>query len=67
MNEHCAERLVSPTRSDVADTADAPIGASKTRMPREPRRLKPVLFLGTVVLAQLSWLGALAYAAFRLL
>jgi hypothetical protein len=64
MNEHCAERLLSPTRAQVAG---ARIGTSETPTPGEPRRLKPALFVGTVLLAQLSWLGALAYAAFRLL
>ena len=34
---------------------------------RETRRLSEIFFLAAVLLAQLSWLGALAYVTFWLL
>jgi hypothetical protein len=57
MNEHIAERLVSPTRSSASDTQT---GNEQTRLTR-------IFFLGAILAAELSWLGALAYAGFRLL
>jgi len=62
MYEECVERLVSSEASGAA-SVDA-CGGSR---PSGRRRSSGIFFVGTVLLTQLSWLGALAYAGFRLL
>jgi hypothetical protein len=54
MNDYCVDR---PARLDAAETSVQDSRAGQM----------PVFFLVTLVVAQLSWLGALVYATLRLL
>ena len=62
MSEHCAERPVS---SSAAGTSS--VGLSEGEIQSRPSRLNGAFFVGTVLVTQLSWLGALAYGASWLL
>jgi hypothetical protein len=64
VNEQYVELLVAPTRPHAADT-HKPEAVQAGR--DEPRRLNGIVFVGSVLVTQLSWLGALAYAAVRFL
>jgi hypothetical protein len=56
---------VAPAEPDVFDERKG--GISGTLRGSAWRRLGVLLFVGTVLLVQLSWLGALGYGVFRAL
>jgi hypothetical protein len=62
MYENRVERLVSSSASGTPS-----VGLSEASTRSEPRRLNGIFFVATVLVTQLSWLGALAYAAFWVL
>jgi len=62
MYEYRVERLVSSSASGTPT-----VGLSEASTRSEARRLSGIFFVATVLVTQLSWLGALAYAAFWVL
>lgn len=64
MNEYCIERPASPTGPDVSETRTA--GMSEPSIGTDRLRLSRIVFLGTVLVTQVTWLGALAYMTSKL-
>ena len=65
MNEQYAERLVSPTRAAGLDTQQ--VAGSTGPIRTRDGRVDRILFVGMVLVIQVSWLGLLAYGVLRLL
>ena len=65
MNEQYAERLAAPTRPAESESQHDLVAA--VPVPSAKARTERILFVGTVLVTQVSWLGVLAYVAFHLL
>ena len=65
MNDQYVERLATPAGSSAADRPEAVL--ADTVPSRGWERADRFFILGTVLIAQLSWLASLGYFAFRFL
>jgi hypothetical protein len=63
MNEQYVERLAAPARSSAPDKPEAVLKGAVPSTGWE--RADRIVILGTVLIAQLSWLATLSYLAFR--